>query len=92
MRAVGNTQVGGDGRLQTMLADPSELHAAQPAAPHIPRAPRGPGGRRKASPIWIILGMLAVTGVVGFFVVIWALGYELELGGRSPRLQSGRSA
>lgn len=75
MGEVGHTQLGEDGRLHTMLADPNELPAVEPAAvtgPQIPSAPRT--SKRKSSPLPLILGGLFVVAAIAVPVTIYATG------------------
>lgn len=81
MREVGNTQVEGDGRLQTMLADPEELPAGHAPMPAIPRPPPGQGARgKKGAPVALIV--IAILGLVALaaFGTVLALGYTIEVG------------
>jgi hypothetical protein len=79
MREVGNTQIEGDGRLHTMLADPEELPVQEPAMAPIPRPP--PARARKSGPPGapIVVAILLVVAVA-CVVTVLALGYTIEIG------------
>jgi len=81
MREVGNTQVEGDGRLQTMLAAPDELPSGHAPMPAIPRPPPGQGARGKkgAPAALVVIAILALVALAGFGTVL-ALGYTIEVG------------
>lgn len=81
MREVGNTQVEGDGRLHTMLADPEELPAGHAPMPAIPRPPPGQGARGKAgAPVALVVVAILGLVAVAAFATILALGYSIEIG------------
>lgn len=80
MREVGNTQIEGDGRLHTMLADPDELPVQEPGMPPIPRPPPGQRGRSKGPPVALIVGAILLVVVVAAFATVLALGYTVEIG------------
>src|SRR5688572_30140864 len=93
MREVGNTQVDGDGRLHTMLADPEELPQPEPALPAIPKPPPNAGRRAKSGPpaIALVGGIFAIVAVASF-AVLWALGYEVSFGEDEPKKKPAAAA
>ena len=81
MREVGNTQVEGEGRLHTMLADPEELPAGHAPMPAIPRPPPGQGARsKKGAPVALVVVAILALVVVAAFGTVLALGYTIEVG------------
>ncbi len=78
---VGNTQLGEQGRLQTMLADPHDLPVGAPAIAPIPTPPRGSRARKSSLALPLALLGVALLTVAGAGFVLWMMGYEIEFHG-----------